>query len=228
MKRTLRVYAIADVHSPDSFSMPELMPDQFDVVLTLGDIDDATIDYIAFMSRRIPRYGVPGGHDPQYTPGMNSLHLKVVAVKGITIGGFGGSPKYKDHPNHFTGNDVAKAMKGMPPVDVFISHTPPLATSANKDLVHRGFPAFDHYIKRYSPSYWLHGHLERYYKAQVDQTTVYGVSLRQPLSLHFDKSIYPPDDLEPQRGTSMKWITWMRRFMSRRKKGEDEALTMRG
>lgn len=193
--------------------MPELMPDEFDVALTLGDIDEATIDYIAFMSRRIPRYGVPGGHDPQYTPGLNNLHRKVVTVKGIVIGGFGGSPKYKDHPNHYTSKDVTKGMRGMPPVDVFIAHTPPLATSTNMDRVHRGFPAFDQYINRYSPSYWLHGHLESFYKAQVEQTTVYGISVSKPLTLQFDKNLYPADDLEPKKAILMKWLGWTRYFL---------------
>ena len=38
----LRIYAIADIHSPDSFRMAQLSPESYDLVLTLGDIDEGT------------------------------------------------------------------------------------------------------------------------------------------------------------------------------------------
>jgi len=212
MKRTLRVFVIADVHSPDTFSMPELDPDQFDVVFTLGDINEATLDYVSYMSRRVPQYGVPGGHDPLAPRGVRDLHCKVVTVNGIRIGGFGGAPKYKDQRFHFTEKEVAKHMKRMPPVDLFITHTPPLATSMNEDPLHRGFSAFDEYIKRCAPRYWFHGHLERHYKARVHQTIVYGIAWRRPLSLCFNKQFYPPDNTEPRRELFIHRLSWIRRF----------------
>ena len=41
----LRIYAVADIHSPDSFRMAQLSPESCDLVLTLGDIDEGTLDY---------------------------------------------------------------------------------------------------------------------------------------------------------------------------------------
>jgi Icc-related predicted phosphoesterase len=222
VKRTLRVYAIADIHSPDAFSMPELDPDQFDVVVTLGDIRQDTLDYISFMSRQVPQFGVPGGHDRSLPLGVNDLHGKVVTVKGVRIGGFGGAPKYEDRPFHYDERKVAKGMRRMPPVDLLITHTPPLATSTDKDRLHRGYQAFDRYIQRCTPFYLIHGHLEQYYKAQVQHTTVYGISLRRPLSLCFDKDFYPPDDHEPKRAFSLFPSQWIRCWLRRRRMSSDQ------
>ena len=196
--RTLRVYAVADVHAWDSFHMPELSPDDYDVVLTLGDIQEETLDRIWWMGRGIPhQYGVPGNHDPEDPAGLDNLHCRVVTVQGFRIGGFGGSLKYKEHPNHYTEREVAKRMKKMPPVDIFISHAPPRATSLKEDRIHRGFEAFDDYIVRCAPRYWLHGHLDEDYTAQVGATTVRGVFHARPLVLSFEdtyglKSATPP------------------------------------
>jgi Icc-related predicted phosphoesterase len=179
--------------------MPELDSGQFDVVLTLGDIGEATLDYISHRSGGIPQYGVPGGHDSILPIGVSDLHCKIVTLKGIRIGGFGGAPKYKDRPFHYSGRQVVKEMRKMPSVDVLITHTPPLATSMDEDPVHRGFQAFDRYIKHFAPSYLIHGHLERYYKSKIGRTTVYGITWRRPLTLSFDKANYPPDNLEPRK-----------------------------
>jgi predicted phosphodiesterase len=217
MKRTLKVYAIADIHSPDAFSMPELDPDQFDVVVTLGDIGEDTLDYISYMSRRVPQFGVPGGHDRLLPLGVGDLHGKVVTVKGIRIGGFGGAPKYADRPFHYDEREVTKQMRRMPPVDLLVTHTPPLATSMDKDPLHRGYRAFDHYIQRCTPLYLVHGHLEQNYKAQVQHTTVYGISFRRPLSLCFDKEIYPHDNHKPKRELSLYPYSWIRCWLRRRR-----------
>jgi predicted phosphodiesterase len=218
MKQTLKVYVITDVHSPDAFNMPELDPDQFDIVVTLGDIKEDTLDYISYMSRHIPQYGVPGGHDRSLPRGVCDLHGKFVTVKGIRIGGYGGAPKYKDQPFHYREREVARHMKRMPPVDLLITHTPPLATSMDKDPLHQGFRAFDDYIQRCQPSYLIHGHLERNSKAKIHQTTVYGISLRRPLTLYFDKDSYPADNHKPRRISVLSSFSWIWCLLKRRRR----------
>jgi hypothetical protein len=220
MKRILRVYAITDIHSPDAFEMPELDPEIYDVVLTMGDIDEATLDYISHRSLKIPTYGVPGGHDKILPRGVCDLHGKVVTVKGIRIGGFGGAPKYKDQRFHYSRGQVAIQMIGMPKVDILITHTPPLATSMQEDPLHRGFQAFDGYLRRCTPSYMIHGHLERNYMAQVYQTTVHGIRWQRPLTLSFDKQSYPPDNHEPKREPFIFPFRWIQSHIKRRRVDE--------
>ncbi|MGA7393360.1 MAG: metallophosphoesterase, partial [Terrimicrobiaceae bacterium] len=84
--KQLRIYAIADIHSPDSFHMPQLPPDSYDLVLTLGDINDDTLDYIAYMTHGIPWLGVPGNHDPDQVVAFESLHARSVLFRGLRLG----------------------------------------------------------------------------------------------------------------------------------------------
>lgn len=179
------IFAVADIHSPDNFNMPELKPEEFDLLLTLGDISENTLDFILFMAIKIQGYGILGNHDPQNMPGLNDIHCKVVEFKGIKIGGFGGAQKYKDHPNHYTDKMVAKSIMKMSAVDIFISHSPPYATSMKEDRVHQGFKAFDEYIEKRSPKYWIHGHLEQNYEMVIGKTKVIGIADKRSLILEF-------------------------------------------
>lgn len=163
--------------------MPELQADQYDVVLTLGDIDPQTMDYILFMAKAIPIYGILGNHDPAVIPGLNNIHGKCVDCQGVRICGFGGGPQYKDAPNQYLEKVVRAKVKKLPPADIFISHAPPRITSQAEDRVHRGFEAFDWYINKYQPQYWLHAHLERNSRTRVNETEVIGVIGRLPLKL---------------------------------------------
>lgn len=192
-ERQLRIYAIADIHSPDSFRMPKLSREKFDLVLTLGDIDSDTIDYIQEMSHGVPCLGVLGNHDPveAHMPGLDSLHGRMVAFGDLRLGGCGGAPRYKDAPNHYTERQVARFLAKMPAVDLFVSHAPPpcAALAAGMvgpgDYIHRGFDAFDAYLSAKRPRFWVHGHLNRRYSMRVGTTTVFGVSGCQPLVLDF-------------------------------------------
>jgi uncharacterized protein len=188
----LRIYAIADIHSPDSFRMAQLSPESYDLVLTLGDINEDTLDYIAFQTHGIPWLGVLGNHDPKEGVAFESLHARSVAFRGLRLGGCGGGPCYKkDTPNHFTERQVAKFLRKMPAVDLFISHAPPPSAAFKggmvqpTDYIHRGFDAFDAYLRSTRPRYWLHGHLSRRYSCMVDGTKVMGISGAQPLILDF-------------------------------------------
>ena len=184
--KTLRLYVLTDIHSPDYFVMPEIHADQFDMVLTLGDIDEGTLDYISHMSRQVPIFGIPGNHDTHSLPGVTNLHGRVVDYKGIRIGGMGGARKYKDHRYHYTDREMRFRMMGMPAVDLFISHAPPFQTSQNEDYIHQGFEAFDHYIAKHSPQFWLHGHLSKNLRHEMDDTKVFGIRERMPIHVEVD------------------------------------------
>ena len=191
----LRVYAIADIHSPDSFRMAPLSPETYDLVVTLGDIDEGTLDYIAYMTHGIPWLGVLGNHDPEQGIGFESLHARSIAFQDLRLGGCGGGPLYKRAcPNHYTERQVSKFLRKMPSVDLFISHAPPPCAALNgglvqpTDYIHRGFDAFDKYLNKAHPRYWLHGHLSRRYCCTIGDTKVMGICGAQPLILQFPTS----------------------------------------
>ena len=179
----LRTFIVSDIHSPDSFQMMELKKAEYDLVLTLGDIPRDTLNYILFMSKEIQSYGVLGNHDPKEILSLNNIHCKVVDYNGIRIGGFGGALKYKDEPNHYTENEVTKNMQQMPPVDIFISHAAPFCVPDPDDTVHNGFKAFDNYMIRNKPKYWLHGHLGIRQHIRKFDTEIYSIVGKQPLIL---------------------------------------------
>ncbi len=181
----IRIYAIADVHSPDHFRMPRLSLRDYDLVITLGDIPAATLEYISFMAGNIPCIGVLGNHDPASINGFNDLHDKTVTIGGVRIGGVGGAPRYRRAPNHYSERQIGRLLKKMPQVDIFISHSPPLITSRDEDRLHRGFSAFDHYLQERPPHYWLHGHLQCRSETRINSTAIYSISEQQALELRF-------------------------------------------
>ena len=209
----LRIYAIADIHSPDSFHMPQLPPESYDLVITLGDINDDTLDYIAYMTHGIPWLGVPGNHDPDQVVAFESLHARSVLFRGLRLGGCGGGPSYKkDTPNHYTERQITKFLRKMPAVDLFISHAPPPSAALDgglvspTDYIHRGFDAFDSYLHTAKPRYWLHGHLSRRYCCSVGETKVMGVCGAQPLILDFPEvSPEPATEVQSESRSGRFW-----------------------
>ena len=186
MKKMLRIFAFSDIHSPDDFAMAEIDPDQFDLVVTLGDISDDTLDYILYQARGVPCLGVPGNHDKKHPVGLNNIHGRVIDFNGIRIGGIGGSRKYKNEPNHYSVPQMEWIMRRMRPADLIISHSPPLGTSLKEDPLHQGFACFDKYIKKHKPQAWLHGHTGKKFTGELEGTAVYGVDVRRPLTLEFE------------------------------------------
>ena len=183
MRKTLRIFAFSDIHSPDDFEIGEIDPNQFDLVVTLGDISEATLDYILYQAKNVPCFGVPGNHDKADPAGLTNIHGKVIDFHGIRIGGIGGSRKYKDEPNHYSSRQMNWIVNRLSPADLILSHSPPLATSLNEDRLHQGFACFDRYIKLHKPQAWLHGHTGKTFTGGYEGTAVYGINVRRPLTL---------------------------------------------
>ncbi len=189
----LRIFAVADIHSPDSFVMPRLTPEDYDLLVTLGDIDIDTLDYIWAMASGVPWVGVLGNHDNDASDVcfLPSVHGCSMDIHGVRVSGCGGAPRYKKAPNHYTEREVKKVLRRVPGADLFLSHAPPPAAvykaqvAAGRGRIHRGFDAFDHYLWATQPQFWLHGHLSSRYSTSIGKTTVVGVSGAQSLVLDF-------------------------------------------
>jgi Icc-related predicted phosphoesterase len=181
----IRAFAISNVRSSDDFTMPGIDPNDVEVVFTLGNIPPDALDYILLMARRVPLLGVLGGLDPEEIPGLEDHHGEVVELGGVRFGLLNGAPRYEKHPNQFTEREMSKVVRKMPPADIVLSHAPPLSTSMNEPPLHRGFEAFDVYIQRHRPRYWIHGHPDRSYTAEAGGTgtQVIGVQTMQLLRL---------------------------------------------
>jgi len=174
-RKSLRLILLSDLHSPDNFYMNEVDPQEFDIVLTLGDINEPILDYILNQGRHVWVYGVYGNHDPQYIPGMDVLDNKIIILNGYKIGGISGVNTHYRCVHAYSEKAFAKKLKRLGRVDILIAHVPPYSVSKNEDPIHQGFKALDDYILQYSPKYLFYGHLHRRQKDRIGQTEVVGI-----------------------------------------------------
>ena len=108
--------------------------DKPDVALFLGDnyFDDMEIvvKWLQNQNWDIPLLGVFGNHDsPTFLDrlGITNIHMKVVTVNGLRIGGFGGAVRYKAGHDDilFTQEESISLLNDLPKSDIFITHSNP-------------------------------------------------------------------------------------------------------
>jgi uncharacterized protein len=183
----MRAILIAD----DDSLVGEIPNESADVLISLGDIYDSTIEK-AQKGYRCPKvFAIKGNHDAEtnFTAGVINLHLAVSEYQGIRFGGFSGCWKYKRRGLHlFEQSEVTSALRSFPPVDVFIAHNSPRGFHERDSVVHQGFTAFVDYIDRVQPSYFLHGHQHVNKVSSHNGTTIIGVYGEVALDLDIGSS----------------------------------------
>lgn len=174
--------------SDDDLAERNINDDPADVVISCGDLADATILRVAQRVRCRQLLAVKGNHDssgPFESP-IVDLHLKASIFEGIRFAGFAGSWRYKPHGNYlFEQHEVTQQLATFPAVDVFVAHNSPRGVHDRNDDVHFGFDAFLAYIDRAKPRLFLHGHQHVNRTTQVGETTVIGVFGSRRLDLPF-------------------------------------------
>lgn len=146
----------------------ELFKD-IEVILSCGDLPP---EYLSFISYRInaPLYYVKGNHDIRYIDkapnGCIDIDSKLIRFKKLKIAGFEGSRWYNGNPIQYTESQMKKKIMKMWPrlwwnrgVDIVITHAPPRYIGDAEDPCHRGFKSFHPLIDRFSPQYFIHGHI---------------------------------------------------------------------
>lgn len=106
--------------------------------------------------------------------GSTYIGDRIVRRKGLLIAGFGGSIRYNDGENQYTDRQmwwkmirliprllINKLMRGRY-LDILLTHSAPYGVNDRDDPCHRGFKAFNWFVKRYKPRYLLHGHIHLY------------------------------------------------------------------
>lgn len=157
-----------------------------DLLISLGDIWDSTIDkaYAKYQPRKT--FAVRGNHDADapFSPYITPLHYTIEHFGGLTFGGFGGSWRYKPRGHHLYDQDeVVKVLRSFPRVDVFVAHNSPRGYYERDDDVHQGFEGFHDYILRAKPKYFLHGHQHLNERSIIGATTLIGVFGEAPITL---------------------------------------------
>ena len=163
----MRILVISD----DDFQVGQMECGGVDVLISCGDLQDATI--LRAVERYRPRqvFAVRGNHDVEqpFPPGVVDLHLARKTFEGLRFGGFAGSWKYKPRGHHlFEQAEVSGIMRGFPEVDIFVAHNSPRGIHERDGEVHQGFDGFVSYLDRVRPQLFIHGH------QHLDITTVRG------------------------------------------------------
>ena len=108
---------------------------------------------------------------PPWPPGAVSADGRVVDVAGLRVAGLGGCMRYGKGQNQYTERQQARRsrrlrsrarrmrLRDKRPVDVLITHAPPLGVGDAADLPHRGFGCYHGLVADLAPKALLHGHV---------------------------------------------------------------------
>jgi Icc-related predicted phosphoesterase len=167
----VRVLAVADEEVPAMWSRVRDL--RVDLVLAAGDLP---WDYLESLVSLVgaPAAFVPGNHDPRTgvgsgPRGMVNLDGQVRSIGGLRIAGLGGCVRYNNGPHQYTQKAydrrarlLVKGALRAGPVDVLLTHAPPLGLGDEPDPCHVGISALHDVIETLRPTWHLHGHIHPY------------------------------------------------------------------
>lgn len=178
----MRILAVADMVSKylyDYYTPGKL--DGFDLILACGDLSR---DYLEFLvdASRCPVLYVKGNHDDSLIDnppgGCICIDDKVYVYKGIRILGMGGSNRYREGGYMFTEDQMRRRISKLRfklmksgGIDILVTHAPARHLNDFDSLSHRGFECFNLLLKKYRPSYFVHGHIHKNYGINIPQKT---------------------------------------------------------
>lgn len=172
----MKILAVADEESKyywDFFCEGKL--DDIDLIISCGDLDPQYLSFLATFSHAPVLY-VHGNHDVRYeeTPpeGCICIEDQIYVHKGIRILGLGGSMRYREGKYQYTEWEMKRRVSRLwfqlfrkRGFDILVTHAPAYQLNDGRDLPHQGFRIFRQLIERYSPGYFLHGHVHMSYGA---------------------------------------------------------------
>lgn len=146
---------------------------EIELIISCGDLNREYLSYLVTMISA-PLLYVPGNHNTNYITnppeGCDSIDGKLINYKGIRILGLGGSMKYNNNEFQYSEREMEKRInklrfklminKGF---DILVTHSPAFGINDGKDLCHTGFKCFNNLIDKYSPKYFVYGHVHLNY-----------------------------------------------------------------
>ena len=170
----MKILTISDYIEPKLYKEfdPEIF-NSIELILSCGDLPP---EYLSFVSSRInsPLYYIKGNHDIRYNEkppnGCDNIDSRLIRFKNLRILGLEGSRWYNGNPIQYTDAEMKKKIMKIWPklwwwkgVDIIITHAPPRYIGDAEDLCHRGFKSFHRLIDRFSPKYFIHGHIHAHF-----------------------------------------------------------------
>ena len=180
----MRVLTVSDRVEPvlyDQFDHQQF--ERIELILACGDLPP---EYLIFLSDRLnaPLYYVCGNHDLRHGQkplgGCTHLAHDLAEFKGKTILGLEGSRWYNGGPHQYADREMYWKIQRLRPriwwrkgVDIVITHAPPRHIHDAEDRCHRGFKSFRWLIDKYTPTYFIHGHIHAHFDDASQRITVY-------------------------------------------------------
>ncbi|QGG40822.1 metallophosphoesterase family protein [Aeromicrobium yanjiei] len=153
-----------------------------DLVIGAGDLQ---WDYLVSIRSAldVPGVFVPGNHDPRTGPGHTgpagfvNADGRVVEVGGLRIAGLGGCVRYNAGPHQYTQKEydarakqLLRSARRAGPVDVLLTHAPPLGLGDEPDPSHLGISALHGVLAELEPTWHLHGHVHPFGMLKADRS----------------------------------------------------------
>lgn len=149
----------------------------FDWIITTGDLDYTDMYPITFIKNDHPSFGVLGNHDVGINLsefGIQDVHKKVVVYNGIKIGGFRGCLKYKESDYMYTEDESNEFANSFPYVDILLLHAGPFGLLDDpSDSVHIGSKNMRRYVEQKMPKYVFVGHQYSNGYMKFENTEIY-------------------------------------------------------
>lgn len=109
---------------------------------------------------------------------LSDRHLRIPLPNGKTrpllIAGASGSIRYNNGLNQYTNTQMSLKLLALFPrlllnkirygtyLDIFLTHASPRHIHDKEDPCHKGFDCFNSFIKRFQPTFLVHGHIHLY------------------------------------------------------------------
>ncbi len=144
-----------------------------DLILSCGDLPPEYLTHLT-SSLKVPLYYVCGNHDLRYinkTPkGCINLHQRLIKFNHINILGLEGCQWYNGGPYQYTEQQMKQLIRRLKwtiwwhgGINIIITHASPRNIHDAEDPCHRGFESYRQLIHRYSPAYFIHGHIHAHF-----------------------------------------------------------------
>lgn len=182
----MKILVLSDHESKSlyEFYTPEKLKG-IDLIISCGDLRANYLSFFATFSRA-PVFYVRGNHDCHYLDcppeGCICIEDDIVTYKGIRILGLGGSKEYiPGSPNQYTERKMEQRIRRLwlklkinKGFDILVAHAPAYELNDLPDLPHQGFSCFKELMDKYSPKYFLHGHVHANYGNVFRREDQYG------------------------------------------------------
>ena len=180
----MKILVLSDTESSylwDYFEKSKL--EGIDLILSCGDLHPQYLSFLAtFFSG--PILYVHGNHDQKYEKqppeGCICIEDRIYTYEGIRILGLGGSMRYKSGPHLYSEKEMVRRVRRLwfqlwrnKGFDILLTHSPAWHLNDADDLPHNGFRVFLTLMEKYTPRFFIHGHVHMNYGRNIKRQCLY-------------------------------------------------------